>query len=447
MERMVLEIDTAAKRARLPVRKNPYWRGVAGGRGGVSLGYRRTGRRGGAWIAKIAVDGQRAEERVGLADDADASSDAISYRAAVALALAWSEQQYAALEARRTAGATGRGPTVRLAVEAYIKMRIARTNTGGLNAAGQLKRYVLSDAEFSAVRLSKLRADTIEAWRERLPIRGDNTVASTVLAAPTAGGGISASTVNRLLNDLRAALYAAVEKHRRELPAHVAIEIRVGTKALSTKTQARQQVLPDAQVHNLVDSAFEIDSSGDFGRLVLLLAATGARYSQVTSLTVGDIQVESARVMMPASRKGRGSRSKPPISIPLASEVIQKLRPALEGRALHEPLLLRWQHRKTGAVTWVRDVRREWGAPFEAKRKWVATVKYAGSAPNTVMYALRHSSIVRGLRAMLPIRLVAALHDTSVEMIEKHYAAFIVDVTEDLARRATMSFASLPVAA
>ena len=30
------EIDTAAKRARLAPRKNPYWRGIAGGRGGVS---------------------------------------------------------------------------------------------------------------------------------------------------------------------------------------------------------------------------------------------------------------------------------------------------------------------------------------------------------------------------------------------------------------------------
>jgi len=58
------------------------------------------------------------------------------------------------------------------------------------------------------------------------------------------------------------------------------------------------------------------------------------------------------------------------------------------------------------------------------------------------MYALRHSSIVRALGAGLPIRLVAALHDTSVEMIEKHYAAFIVDATEELARRATMSFAA-----
>ena len=49
------------------------------------------------------------------------------------------------------------------------------------------------------------------------------------------------------------------------------------------------------------------------------------------------------------------------------------------------------------------------------------------------MYALRHSSIVRGLRAMLPVRLVAALHDTSVAMIEQHYSAYIVDATEDLA--------------
>jgi hypothetical protein len=47
---------------------------------------------------------------------------------------------------------------------------------------------------------------------------------------------------------------------------------------------------------------------------------------------------------------------------------------------------------------------------------------------------MRHSSIVRGLRSGLPIRLVAALHDTSIEMIEKHCAAFIIDMTEDLAR-------------
>jgi hypothetical protein len=36
------EIDTPAKRYRLRSRKNPYWLGISGGRGGLSLGFRRT---------------------------------------------------------------------------------------------------------------------------------------------------------------------------------------------------------------------------------------------------------------------------------------------------------------------------------------------------------------------------------------------------------------------
>ncbi|WP_348640705.1 hypothetical protein [Mesorhizobium sp. AA22] len=55
-----------------------------------------------------------------------------------------------------------------------------------------------------------------------------------------------------------------------------------------------------------------------------------------------------------------------------------------------------------------------------------------------IPYGLRHSSIVRGIRANLPIRLVAALHDTSVQMIERHYGRWIVDGLEDLAAAAVV---------
>ncbi len=51
-------------------------------------------------------------------------------------------------------------------------------------------------------------------------------------------------------------------------------------------------------------------------------------------------------------------------------------------------------------------------------------------------YALRHSSIVRGIASGLPIRLVAAMHDTSVAMIEKHYSRWIVEGLEELAAKA-----------
>jgi hypothetical protein len=59
--------------------------------------------------------------------------------------------------------------------------------------------------------------------------------------------------------------------------------------------------------------------------------------------------------------------------------------------------------------------------------------------PEVIPYALRHSSIVRGLRKGLPIQQVAKLHNTSVKMIERHYAKYIATALEDLARAAVVS--------
>src|SRR5689334_14831043 len=86
------QIDTAAKRAKLPVRKNPYWQGISGGRGGIPLGYRK-GAAGGVWVVKIVIDGQRTEERLGMAaDEEGASAGSLSFPAAVSAALEWSKQ-------------------------------------------------------------------------------------------------------------------------------------------------------------------------------------------------------------------------------------------------------------------------------------------------------------------------------------------------------------------
>ena len=64
----------------------------------MSLGYRKPLRGVGGWVAKIVVEGGRAEERIGDADDDEAGSGALAYRAAVAAALEWSRRQYAALQ-------------------------------------------------------------------------------------------------------------------------------------------------------------------------------------------------------------------------------------------------------------------------------------------------------------------------------------------------------------
>lgn len=86
---------------------------------------------------------------------------------------------------------------------------------------------------------------------------------------------------------------------------------------------------------------------------------------------------------------------------------------------------------------WKRDRRGPWNTASELTRYWKQICSSVGLV-NIVPYALRHSSIVRAIRTGLPIRLVAALHDTSVVMIERHYARFIVDGLEELAAKAVV---------
>ena len=57
------------------------------------------------------------------------------------------------------------------------------------------------------------------------------------------------------------------------------------------------------------------------------------------------------------------------------------------------------------------------------------------------IYALRHSSIVRQLLAGVPVRIVAAGHDTSVVMIERTYSRYIGDHSDALARGAMLDMA------
>ena len=88
--------------------------------------------------------------------------------------------------------------------------------------------------------------------------------------------------------------------------------------------------------------------------------------------------------------------------------------------------------------------REPWRGANQPFKLWVKTLAAAG-VPYLEMYALRHSSIVRQLRAGLPVRLVAANHDTSSIMIERHYAAFVVSALDDLTRQAIVPIASAEV--
>ncbi|WP_246692753.1 tyrosine-type recombinase/integrase [Methylobacterium sp. WL64] len=373
------------------------------------------------------IDGNRVEQRLAQADDLGSDPDALSYPSAVTAAIDWARAQVRRLDGEGE-GDDAEVPSVRTAVEAYVAARSKRAPTAGRDAEKRLGKHVLSDQAFADMHLAKLNAGTVQAWRRRL------------------SSELQPTTVNRLLNDLRAALNAAAEHHRRMLPATLAAEIRAGTKANSAGSTARKQVLPDAEIRRLVDAAFAIDETGDFGRLVLVMAATGARHSQVARITVGDVQVARGRIMVPPSNKGRAGKRPTPIAVPVGADVIERLQVALAGRRGHEPLLLHWRHRQVGPVTWERIDRGPWATASTALRLWNRARTRAEAPPGTVMLCLRHSSIVRALSVGVPVRLVAALHDTSVQMIEDHYSAYIVEETEEIARRAVTPLAPSAVA-
>jgi hypothetical protein len=96
-----------------------------------------------------------------------------------------------------------------------------------------------------------------------------------------------------------------------------------------------------------------------------------------------------------------------------------------------------------GSIRWEPVGRGPWQTASELTRPW-ADIRHLAALPKAIPYALRHSSVVRGIRQDLPIRLVAALHDTSVQMIETHYARLIADGLEELAARSVVPLIPSP---
>jgi hypothetical protein len=102
----------------------------------------------------------------------------------------------------------------------------------------------------------------------------------------------------------------------------------------------------------------------------------------------------------------------------------------------HRRLIERWRLRQIGPMEWERLDHDPWTSSASMIRTWKRAVENAALPAVTIPYGLRHSSIVRGLRAGLPIQLVAAFHDISVAMIERHYSRWITEGSDELVARA-----------
>jgi integrase len=198
-----------------------------------------------------------------------------------------------------------------------------------------------------------------------------------------------------------------------------------GLATIPDADESRNVILPDTTIRAVITEAYR--ESAEFGLLVETAAVTGARVSQLRRLEVQDVQGDraDARLMMPTSRKGRGQKKVTRRPVPIPTSLATKLRTITADRAGDSSLLV-----KSSDDPWKRS---------DHSRPFRRAAMGAGLDPSEVtIYALRHSSIVRQLLANVPIRVVAALHDTSVGMIEKTYSKYISDHADPLARPALL---------
>lgn len=394
-------LESATARRKLQMRKKPYWLKLSPG---IALGYRRNEGPGTWSVRSSDGHGRLWEKRIALADDLEAA-------APPHVLTFWDAQKAALAMARKQPHASdeSRPLTVAETLDRYEEDLKARG--GSIYNARMPRKYLTTVLLSKPVML--LGAHELKQWRDGL-----------------IGGRLQPSSINRMLKSLRAALALAARLDPR---IQNAAARATGLQALPDADRDRNVILPNDQISKLVAAAYKHDPA--LGLYVDTLAVTGARPSQAARLTVADLIIASAkapRLSMPKSGKGRSpnraARKTERVPVPITPALAAQLKQASKGRAADTPLLLQADGRSWGE--------RPSENYRDAVREIVASVGL--DADEVTAYCFRHSSIVRQLLAGVPIRIVAATHDTSVAAIEKTYSRHIAHHADEVTRAALL---------
>jgi integrase len=402
------KLETATARRKLPVAKKPHYIKIAPG---IHLGYRRnTGP--GTWSVRVADSGVEWLKKIGVADDLEPAAPpaVLSYWQAIEVARRLGRRQPG-----DPADDDSRPVTVSEAVDQY-EAHLQR-NSGDPYNARRARLHLTAALRSKPVAM--LGRNELERWRDGLLEKG-----------------LSRATVNRTRSTLRAALELAAKKDHR---IRNVLEFKMGLPGLTGLPKVRNVILDDSTVRQFVAAARAHEPK--FGLLVAVLAETGGRPSQAARLLVKCLVDDPLApvLKMPKSGKGgstdRAARKATTYSVPISPALAEMLKQETVGRAPDEPLLTRKDGNSWNSVN-----------PSSQYREDVrAVVTAIGRDPDELtIYALRHSSITRALKENVPIRIVAAGHDTSVQQIERVYSDQITAHSDDIARRALLSIATPP---
>jgi integrase len=399
-------LETRTTRLRLPIRSEPYWRGLEKG---FALGYRRRGR-GGTWLARRrGEDGGYAEHRIGITDDLqDADGVAIlGYGQAQRAAREWWRA-----ESRREGGHdTRQGPfTVNDAVDDYLKAYERRGGKAIYDTRRAVETHILPSLGSTAV--AKLTARKIADWHHGLAEKRARTRTKTGRKQNYRKGesGPDAirkrrATANRILTVLKAAMNHAWKA------GHVTSDDawrRV--KPFKAVETAIVRYLTEAECVRLVNVC-----EPAFRNLVRGALLTGCRYSELAALRAADFNADAGILTVRHSKAGK------PRHVVLADEGQRLFASLAAGKLGNDTIFAR----AAGGA---------WGKSHQL-RPMLEACQRAKIKPEISFHVLRHTHGSMLAMRGVPMGVIAEqLGHADTRMTEKHYAHLAPSYVADTIR-------------
>lgn len=386
------KLETRAARDRLKPQPKPYWRTIIPQ--ALHLGYRRRhGGQAGWWVARryTRTDGPGSPystETLGLADDyLDADGDTV---------LSFAQAQQRAV-AGQHAVTGAHGPlTVTDAIEAYLEFLETNRKTAG-DARYRAEGLIIP--RLGKIEVEALTTETIRRWLNdlaaappRLRTRKGKEQQHGKMGKDAETVRRRRSTANRTLTVLKAALNRAWRDGR--VPSDTAWR-RV--EPFENVEAARIRYLSVAEGKRLINA-----SDPDFRDLVRAALMTGARYGELTRLTVADFNPDAGTIAVRQSKSGK------PRHVVLTDEGAKFFGALCAGRAGSEPML-----RKAIGTQWLKS---------HQNRPMADAVARASIDPPITFHGLRHTYASLAIMGGVPLLVLATnLGHGDTKMVERHY--------------------------
>jgi integrase len=407
------ELDTREARGRLKTRGKPYYRGVERG---LHLGYRRLKGRAGTWWARHYTGNQTYDiESIGIADDlSDADGVAVlDYWQAV-------NKARARMVSRAHVAAGKRGPlTVAEIMEDYLAF-LAENRKTGEDARYRAEAFILP--VLGKIEVGALTAGVIRRWHADLAkaparVRTGAGQAQRHRGIDGSDDGVRRrrASANRMLVILKAALNMAWKDNR------IASNAEWGrAKPFKGVDAARIRYLTVSEADRLINACDE-----DFRDLVVAALQTGARYGELTRLTVTDFSQDAGTVAIRQSKSGL------PRHIVLTTEGVEFFAGLCAGRPGNETML-----RKASGAPW---------GTSQQPRPMARACERARIVPPISFHVLRHTYASLTVMAGAPLMVAARnMGHSDTRMVEKHYGHLAASYVADTIRATAPKFAATP---